>query len=89
MPLPSPPTNVTAKAAIGQITVSWSYTGSGSFDLYRGTSSGSETRYQTGITTTSYDDSAVISGTTYYYQAVTVLNGLNSLKSNEAHATAL
>lgn len=88
MPSVSPPTNVTATATTGQITISWTPTSPGSFNLYRGESSGGETSYQTGITTSSFDDTVVISGTTYYYKVTTVLNNQESIKSNEAHATA-
>src|SRR5205823_11274702 len=38
-----------------------------SYSVYRGTSSGTETLLASGVTTTTYSDASVASGTTYFY----------------------
>jgi fibronectin type 3 domain-containing protein len=58
------------------------------YNVYRGTSSGSETLYATGFTTTTAINRTVVSGTTYYYKVTAVGPGGESAPSNEAHATA-
>ena len=45
-------------------------------------------RYATGITTTSYSDSSVTAGTTYYYLVTAVNSFGESRASAEASATA-
>jgi len=64
-------------------------TGSTSYNVYRGTSSGGEsgTALATGITTTNYTDSAVTNGVTYYYEVRGVSGGGTGNPSNEANAT--
>ena len=87
---PAAPTNVVATAGLGQVSLSWTgSTGATSYSVYRGTTSGSEgaTAYATGITTTSYADTNVGSGTTYYYEVVAVNSVGSSPFSTEAHAT--
>lgn len=81
------------------ITVSWTETNNSDaaagFNVFRGTSPGAESATPLNATllpatTTSYFDSTVTGGTTYYYtvKAVDAL-GLSSAPSNETSATAL
>lgn len=57
------------------------------YRVYRGAASGGETLLATLGSVTSYDDSAVTNGSTYYYQ-VTAVNSLGEgARSNEAAAT--
>jgi len=81
MPLPSPPANLTAAPdGVGDIDLSWTRTSPGTFNVYRGTTPGGEGSncIGSGITETSYEDSGVVSGGVYYYEAITVLNGVES-----------
>jgi len=59
------------------------------YDVYRGTQSGKEnaTPVATGLTVTTFTDTNVVAGQTYFYY-VTAVNGANqSAPSNEANAT--
>jgi hypothetical protein len=59
------------------------------YDVYRGTSSGGEgtTPIATGLTTTSYTDTGLSGGTTYYYKVSAVNSAGASSESTEVHAT--
>jgi len=73
-----------------QVSLSWTAsTGATSYNIYRGTTSGGEgsTPYRTGVTTTSFTDTGVINGTTYYYQITAVNMAGESARSNQASAT--
>ncbi len=61
----------------------------GSYDIYRGTTSGGEsvTPLQTGITGTSFSDAAVAAGSSYFYEVTAVNGGGQSGDSPEATAT--
>ena len=59
----------------------------GGYRIYRSTSSGTEALLVGVGATTSYTDSSVISGTTYFYQVTAVNNVGESARSNEASAT--
>ncbi|HEV8067501.1 MAG TPA: fibronectin type III domain-containing protein [Planctomycetaceae bacterium] len=89
---PAAPTGLTATAGIGQVALSWTpVSGATGYDVYRGTSSGSETLLSSGtnVSTSTFTDTAAASGTQYFYY-VTALNGsLQSGKSNEVSATPL
>ncbi len=84
-------TGLTATAGTGQIDLSWNAaSGATSYNLYRATESGSECNlapFATGITGTSYTDSGLNDGVTYYYQAVAVNSSGLSGFTAEAHAT--
>jgi cellulose 1,4-beta-cellobiosidase len=71
--LPGAPTNVTAAPGNGQVSLSWSAssgTAPITYSVYRGTASGNEsaTPIVSGLTATSYTDTGLANGTTYYYE---------------------
>jgi hypothetical protein len=82
---------LTATAGNGQVTLSWTAgSGATSYNLYRAAESGYESPIApvvTGITGTSYTDTNLNSGTTYYYQVVAVNSSGPSGFSPEANAT--
>ncbi|MGO8673484.1 MAG: malectin domain-containing carbohydrate-binding protein [Capsulimonadaceae bacterium] len=87
---PSAPTLSASSGSTGQVNLSWSASsGATTYDLYRGTTSGGEgsTPYATGITATSYTDTGLTAGETYYYE-VAALNNSGSALSNQASAEA-
>ena len=92
MTAPSAPTLAVPTVGSGQVNLSWTAgcdNGSpiSSYTLLRSTSSGTETSYKTGLTGTTYQDTGVTNGDTYYYE-VEATNGVNtSLASNEESAT--
>jgi len=83
--------DLSARAKSGKIDIVWSpVEQSDSYDIYRGTSQGGPyeliaaghiTDYCT------YADFGLTNGVTYYYVVRSILNGLQSLDSNEASAT--
>jgi hypothetical protein len=84
---PAAPTNLVAKAGNGQVALSWmGSSGATSYNIYRSTIKGGEVIYKTGVTTTSYTDTVVTNGTTYYYQVTAVNPAGESGKSNEVSA---
>jgi len=93
--VPGAPPTLTTTASRSLVTVSWSApTNDGGspvtgYELYRGTTAGGETPYQALGNTTSYADSAVANGTTYYY-TVAAVNAIGTgPESREASATPL
>ena len=87
---PTAPTGVTATAGNGQVALTWNASsGATNYNIYRATTSGGEgsTPYRTGITTTSFTDTALTNGTTYYYQVTAVNSVGESPKSSEVSAT--
>jgi hypothetical protein len=88
---PYAPSGLTATGGVGQVTLSWTAgSGATSYNLYRATQSGDESDSApvvTGITGTSYTNTGLASGTTYFYQVVAVSNSLSSGFSPEAKAT--
>lgn len=91
---PGAPTSLQAVAGDTQVSLSWAAPaadgGSGitSYKIYRGASPGGETLLVNPAGTgTTYTDSAVTNGSTYYYQ-VSAVNAIGeSARSNEASAT--
>jgi hypothetical protein len=86
----TPPTGLTATAGNAQATLSWTAsTGATSYNVYRGTTSGGEagTPVATGVTTTSYTDTGLTNGVTYYYKVAAVSAGGVSAQSSEANTT--
>ncbi len=79
---------LTATAGVAQVTLNWnSVTDATSYNVYRATTSGGTyTQIATGVIGTSYTDTELTNGTTYYY-VVTAVNGAGeSAYSNEASA---
>ena len=87
---PTAPTGVSAAAGNTQVSLTWAApAGAVTYNIYRSTTSGSEgsTPYRTGITTTSFTDTGLTNGTTYYYQVTAVNLAGESPKSSEVSAT--
>ena len=85
---PTAPTGLTATAGSAQVALSWTASsGATSYTLYRSTASGSEVSYKTGLTTTTYTDTGLTNGTTYYYEVAAVNSVGTSAVSNQASAT--
>ncbi|HEV2257826.1 MAG TPA: fibronectin type III domain-containing protein, partial [Streptosporangiaceae bacterium] len=92
---PSAPLSVVASAGNASVTVSWSVPASNGgsavtgYDVYRGTTPGGEssTPIATNVNGTSFTDTGLANGTTYYYK-VTAVNAVGqSPQSSEASAT--
>ncbi|MGH6835558.1 MAG: fibronectin type III domain-containing protein [Methylocella sp.] len=81
------PVVTAAGSAASQVALSWSVAGGAtSYNVYRGATRGSETLLHSGVDGTTFEDSNLADGTTYYYQ-VTAINGAGeSGKSNEGSA---
>lgn len=93
---PGVPTALTVTAGPSRVVLDWTApTSDGGeavtgYQIFRGTSSGGEsgTPIATGVTGTTYTDTDVTAGITYYYE-VEALNGAGqSPPSDEAHSTA-
>lgn len=93
--VPSAPTGVTATAGDAQVALSWTAATAGSFSIasynvYRSaTSGGTQTKINTSaVTSTSYTDTGLTNGTTYFY-VVKALDsaGNESSASSEVSAT--
>ena len=83
---------LTATGGTSQVILSWTAgSGATSYNLYRSTASGFESSNAapviTGITGTSYTNTGLNSGITYYYQVVATNSSGASGFSAEAHAT--
>jgi hypothetical protein len=87
--LPAAPTGLTASAGVGDVDLHWNLsTLATSYDIYRSTSSGSETLIATGVTDTSFFDTGLASdGTSYFYRVSAVNSAGESAASPEASAT--
>ncbi len=90
-----PPGGLTASADSTGINLAWTAsTGAVRYNVYRGTTSGAEVLYHTGVTGTTFRDASVAAGTTYFYTVTAVnANGgqvpplpSESAASNEASA---
>jgi hypothetical protein len=89
---PSVPAGLTAAAGNTSVALSWSAsTGTTpiTYNVYRGTSSGGEstTPIATSVSSTSYTDSGLTNGTTYYYKVSSTNSVTTSAQSAEASAT--
>jgi hypothetical protein len=88
--VPAAPTNLKATPSDKQVALTWSAsTGATSYNVYRSLTAGGEgtTPFKTGITSTSYTDTGLTDGTTYYYQVTAVNSAGESQKSSEVSAT--
>ena len=82
-------TVLSATPGSGQISLSWTaVSGASTYRLYRATASGGPyTTIQTNLTGTSFTDTGLTNGTTYYYVATAVNLVGEGPNSNEASAT--
>nr|WP_233516805.1 glycoside hydrolase family 6 protein [Paenibacillus curdlanolyticus] len=87
--VPAAPSSLTAAAGSAQVTLGWSAsTGAASYNVKRSTTSGGAfTTVATGVTATSYTDTGLTNGTTYYYVVSAVNSAGESANSAAASAT--
>ncbi|RKP53164.1 glycoside hydrolase [Cohnella endophytica] len=86
---PAAPTGLTAKAGNAQATLSWTASsGATSYTVKRATTSGGPyTAVATGVTSTTYANTGLTNGTTYYY-VVSAVNGVGeSANSSQVSVT--
>lgn len=87
-PPATPPTGLTATAGNAQVALSWTAdSGATSFNVKRATVSGGPYMTVTNVTTTSYTDTGLVNGTTYYYVVSGVNAGGESGNSTQVSAT--
>ncbi|MGO8672197.1 MAG: beta strand repeat-containing protein, partial [Capsulimonadaceae bacterium] len=89
-PVTSAPTSLTATPASQQVALSWTASPAAtSYNVYRGTATEGEsaTAVATGITSTSYTNTGLTNGVTYFYTVAALDSGGTSAQSNEASAT--
>ncbi|WP_171687009.1 DUF4832 domain-containing protein [Paenibacillus planticolens] len=86
---PAAPTNLAATAGNAQASLSWTASsGATSYNVLRSTTSGSGyAQVASGITATSYTNTGLTNGTTYYYVVQAVNSVGTSGNSNQASAT--
>jgi fibronectin type 3 domain-containing protein len=87
---PEAPTNLTATAGTGSVSLSWIAAGGATtYTVYSGSSAGAEstTPVQSAITSTTANVTGLVSGTAYYFRVVAVNSGGSSGVSNEVSAT--
>ncbi len=85
---PGAPTNLAATGGNAQVGLTWSgSTGATSYNVKRGTMSGGPYTTVGSPTRTSFTDSGLTNGTTYYYVVTAVNGGGESGNSNQASAT--
>ena len=71
-----------------KVTLTWTpSTGATSYTLYRSNASGAETSYKTGLGGTTFTDTGLTNGVTYYYKITASNSAGESGKSNEISAT--
>ncbi|HEX6518871.1 MAG TPA: fibronectin type III domain-containing protein [Streptosporangiaceae bacterium] len=91
---PTAPQNLSATPGTGSVALNWQVPSSdgGSaitgYNVYRGTSSGTETLLASNVSGTSYTDSAVANLTQYFYEVTAVNANGESGDSNEVSATS-
>jgi fibronectin type 3 domain-containing protein len=88
-PRVQPPSGLTATSGNMKVSLTWTTSpGAVSYNVYRGTTPGGEgaTPVATGVTTTSFTDTGLTNGTTYYYQVTAVNGGGESTRSGEVSA---
>jgi endo-1,4-beta-D-glucanase Y len=88
-PIPPAPTGLAATAGNQQVALTWNAsTGATSYTVLRATVSGGPyTSVQTGVTTTSFTNTNLTNGTTYFYVVRAVNASGTSGNSNQASAT--
>ena len=88
---PPAPTGLKATSGSGQVSLTWTASaGATSYNLYRGTATGAEgtTPIAKSINGTSYTNTGLTNGTTYFYKVAAVNAAGTSPLSNQATATA-
>ena len=88
-PIPEAPSSLTATGGNSVVDLSWgAVSGAESYTVKRSlTEGGPYTVIAEGITDTTYSDTDVVNGTTYYYVVTAISAGGESENSNEASAT--
>ena len=92
---PSAPQSLAATAGSGSVSLTWQPPANNGgaaisgYNIYRGTSAGGEgaTAIATNVATTSFTDTGLTNGTTYYYKVAAVNSAGTSSLSGEASAT--
>jgi pectate lyase len=86
---PAAPTGLAATAGNAQVTLNWNASsGASSYNVKRSTTSGGPyTTIATGVTSTSYTNTGLANGTTYFYVVSAVNSFGESGNSNQASAT--
>ena len=88
--LPAAPTSLSATAGNQQVSLSWTASsGATSYNVMRGSANGGPYTQLAAATTTSYVDTGLTNGTTYYYVVVAVGPAGPSGNSNQASATPM
>ncbi|PWW07154.1 cellulose 1,4-beta-cellobiosidase [Paenibacillus cellulosilyticus] len=87
--VPAAPTGLTATAGNAQVVLAWTAsTGATSYNVKRATTSGGTfTTVATGVTGTTYTDTGLTNGTTYYYVVSAVNSAGESANSSAVSAT--
>src|SRR5580693_6736938 len=86
---PPTPAGLTASTGNGAVTLAWTASaGATSYSIYRGTAAGGEGTTPVGTsTTTSFTDTGLTNGTTYYYEVSASNSAGTSALSSEVSAT--
>jgi N-acetylneuraminic acid mutarotase len=85
---PTQPRNLTAIGGNSKVDLSWgAVMDAASYNVKRSTTAGGQYTPIANVTGTSYTDTDVVNGTTYYYVVTAVSAGGESTNSNEASAT--
>lgn len=88
-PEPSSPTNLSVTTGTGQVNLTWmAVTGATGYNVKRATTAGGPyTSIAQNVSATTYTDTSVAAGSTYYYIVTALTSGRESANSNEASAT--
>ena len=86
---PAAPQDLVATAGDGEVALAWEASaGTVSYSVHRSTTPGGPyTEIEDGLTTTSFNDTNVTNGTTYFYVVTAINTGGSSANSNEASDT--
>lgn len=88
---PPTPTGLAASGNVGQVSLNWNPCvgiPAATYSLYRGTAPGGEVAVKTSLSTTSFVNTGMKNGTTYYYVVKAVNSAGESASSNEVSAMA-